>query len=131
MIKLVDILKELYMTEEATSIKIGNRMAPNNVIGDKKIAYDIINLGNVVGEVDLYKTGDKEYEIHTIEVDDKYRGKGIAGDAYELIGKELKNKGYTFTSDQIKTMEPSAIRVWDKLIQKGLATKSDTNYNFK
>ena len=36
MIKLADILKEFYVTEGSTSIKIGNRMAPNNVIGDKK-----------------------------------------------------------------------------------------------
>jgi len=131
MMKLVDILKELYITEEATSIKIGNRMAPNNVIGDKKIAYDILYLGNTVGEVDLYKTEDKAYEVHVIEIDEEYRGKNIAGDTYELIGNELKSKGFGFTSDQLKTMEPSAIRVWDKLVQKGLATKSDSNYIFK
>ena len=131
MMKLVDILKELYITEEATSIKIGNRMAPNNVIGDKKIAYDILYLGNTVGEVDLYKTEDKAYEVHVIEIDEEHRGKNIAGDTYELIGNELKSKGFGFTSDQLKTMEPSAIRVWDKLVQKGLATKSDSNYIFK
>jgi hypothetical protein len=131
MIKLADILKEFYITEEATSIKIGNRSAPNNVIGDKKIAYDILHLGNVVGEVDLYKTEDKAYEVHIIEIDDEYRGKNIAGEAYELIGNELKNKGYSFTSDQLRTMEPSAIRVWEKLVQKGLASKSEDNYTFK
>ena len=131
MMKLVDILKELYITEEATSIKIGNRMAPNNVIGDKKIAYDILYLGNTVGEVDLYKTEDKAYEVHVIEIDEEHRGKNIAGDTYELIGNELKSKGFGFTSDQLKTMEPSAIRVWDKLVQKGLATKSDSYYIFK
>ena len=91
MMKLVDILKELYITEEATSIKIGNRMAPNNVIGDKKIAYDILYLGNTVGEVDLYKTEDKAYEVHVIEIDEEHRGKNIAGDTYELIGNELKS----------------------------------------
>jgi hypothetical protein len=119
------------MIEGATSIKIGNRSAPNNVIGDKKIAYDILHLGNVVGEVDLYKTEDKAYEVHIIEIDDEYRGKNIAGEAYELIGNELKSKGYSFTSDQFKTMEPSAIRVWEKLVQKGLASKSENNYTFK
>ena len=79
----------------------------------------------------INETEDKAYEVHIIEIDDEYRGKNIAGEAYELIGNELKNKGYSFTSDQLRTMEPSAIRVWEKLVQKGLASKSEDNYTFK
>jgi predicted GNAT family acetyltransferase len=70
-------------------------------------------------------------KIKGVEVKEKLRGKGIAGDAYIKLGEELSNKGLTLVSDNFDTMEQSAVQVWEKLVDKKLAIKKENNYELK
>jgi len=122
-------------TEKVTNAKIDLKesltYAKGNKIGDERVAFRIVVNGNEIGNVALAKK-DKNYYVHSIEINENSKGKGIAGETYKIIAEKLSNEGYGFTSARESTMEPEAIRVWEKLVNSGLAVKNkDNSFTYK
>lgn len=93
--------------------------------------YGITVKGDDVGFIVTTNPKNNVVQIKGVEIKEDLRGKGIAGDAYIKLGEELSNKGIALVSDNSDTMEPSAVRVWEKLVDKGYAEKTKDGYKFK
>ena len=120
-----DVKQNKADTDTKVSITAANKMnASQN-------RYGINVKGDNVGFIVTSNPIDNIVKIKGIEVKEKLRGKGIAGDAYIKLGEELSNKGITLVSDNFDTMEQSAVRVWEKLVNKGYAEKTKDVYKFK
>ena len=91
--------------------------------------YGITSNGNNVGFITTSVSDNNTVKIDGITVNEDSRGQGIAGDAYVKLGAQLAKNGLTLVSDNLDKIEPNALRVWDKLVAKGLAVKNDTNYS--
>jgi hypothetical protein len=117
--------------KEEVSLRESLTYAKGNKIGDQRVAFDIIINGNEVGSVSLAKK-DKDYYVHTVEINESSKGKGYAGETYKIIAKKLADEGYGFTSARESSMEPEAIRVWEKLVNLGFAVKNkDNSFTYK
>ena len=135
---------EFKETPQAGSVGVGGEVKPNKADTDTKVSitaankmnasqnrYGINVKGDNVGFIVTSNPINNIVKIKGIEVKEKLRGKGIAGDAYIKLGEELSNKGIILISDNFDTMEQSAVRVWEKLVDKGYAEKTKDGYKFK
>jgi hypothetical protein len=92
--------------------------------------YGIVKDGVEAGFIVVTNPENNVVKIKGVTVNEELRGKNIAGDAYVKLAESLAKKGISLESDSFDKMEPSATRVWEKLVNKGLAVKGKNSYKF-
>lgn len=93
--------------------------------------YGILKDGADAGFIVTTNPENNVVKIKGVTVNEELRGKNIAGNAYIKLGESLAKDGVSLESDSFDKMEPSATRVWEKLVDKGLAIKGENSYQFK
>lgn len=106
-------------------------LTPPKKMNSSQNRYGIIKDGVEAGFIVATNPENNVVRIKGVKVNEGLRGKNIAGDAYVKLGESLAKEGISLESDSFDKMEPSAIRVWEKLADKGLAVKGENNYEFK
>ncbi len=84
--------------------------------------YTIQYEGNPIGKIDLNNYG----YIDGIEIDSKYRNKGLGKSIYRKINTELLQDN--LKSDSLNRISEDAKRVWESLIKSGEAIKTSEGY---
>lgn len=82
------------------------------------LVYSPFYNGEKMGGFRLQRFGD-DYSVGSVNLYDRFRGKGIGKAMYLYIIKDLKKQGKTLYSDLSQT--PDAKRVWDSLVRDGYA----------
>jgi len=115
---------ELIALETTKAGSVGLKQTNNS--GSKYDSFDIIVSGDKVGVIDIDK-GDTN-SVHIIDISPEFQGKGVAGIVYE----QLAEKYGELSSSKPEYMEDNSIKVWDKLVRKGVAVKNvDGSYTIK
>ena len=86
--------------------------------------YTIQYEGKPIGKIDLNNYG----YIDGIEIDSKYRNKGLGKSIYRKINTELLQDN--LKSDSLNRISEDAKRVWESLIKSGEAIKTSEGYKF-
>ena len=90
--------------------------------------YDIINKGNIIGNVFL-PLGFKNYTIKGIGFKEKFLNKGLGKAFYKWLGNKADIENATLNSDFDNTSE-SAKRVWESLKKENFAVDTQMGYKF-
>jgi hypothetical protein len=97
----------------------------------KQNRHKILKNNEEVGFIVTSDPKEGVVKILGVTVNEEKRGQGIAGDAYIKLNKLLAKSGAVLESDNfIDSMEPQAIRIWEKLLSQGLVEKLENTYRF-
>jgi hypothetical protein len=97
----------------------------------KQNRHKILKNNEEVGFIVTSDPKEGVVKILGVTVNEGKRGQGIAGDAYIKLNKLLAKSGAVLESDNfIDSMEPQAIRIWEKLLSQGLVEKLENTYRF-
>ena len=106
------------------SSKIDINVTELNEEGTMIILYMGEKIGHIYGSID-----GTNFNVEISNIDNRYRGRGIGAISYIKAGEELNNLGLILRSDKFaERMSDSAIGMWDKLVQAGLAIKGEERY---
>jgi hypothetical protein len=86
--------------------------------------YTIQYEGKTIGKIDLNSYG----YIDGIEIDTKYRNKGLGKSIYRKVNSELLQGN--LKSDSLGRISEDAKRVWESLVKSGEAVKTSDGYSF-
>lgn len=122
---------EIKVTEEVKPTKAEVDLKSPEKMNASQNRYGIIKEGKDAGFIVTGNPKDGVVKVQGVTVNEDLRGKGLAGEAYIKLGNDLAKEGISLASDSFDKMEPSAKRVWDKLVDRGLAEKGENNYELK
>jgi ribosomal protein S20 len=122
---------EVEVAEEVKTTELGVDLKSPEKMNASQNRYGIVKEGKDAGFIVTSNPKDGVVKVQGVTVNEDLRGKGLAGEAYIKLGKDLAKDGISLASDSFDKMEPSAIRVWDKLVERGLAEKGENNYELK
>ena len=95
-------------------------------IQNKGISFPMIIVrpqdGRVVGYIMYWQIRD-EVQINNVAVHPDFRGKGIGEAAMRLVLKEVREKGATFATLEVRVSNAAAVRLYEKLGFKILGTR--------
>ena len=115
-------------TTEATEFSLVLKNEEENPEGIMLGEYDIINKGNVIGNVFL-PLGFKNYTIKGIGFKEEFLNKGLGKAFYKWLGNKATAEGATLSSD-FDNISESAKRVWESLKKENLAQDTQMGYRF-
>jgi ribosomal-protein-alanine N-acetyltransferase len=78
--------------------------------------------GRVVGYIMYWQIRD-EVQINNVAVHPDFRGKGIGEAAMRLVLKEVREKGATFATLEVRVSNAAAVRLYEKMGFKILGTR--------
>jgi predicted GNAT family acetyltransferase len=122
---------EVEVTEEVKPTEAGVDLKSPEKMNASQNRYGIVKEGKDAGFIVTSNPKDGVVKVQGVTVNEDLRGKGLAGEAYVKLGNDLAKEGISLASDSFDKMEPSAKRVWDKLVDRGLAEKGENNYELK
>ena len=134
MTKIEDYFKDNKIPQPSEKVKpteVGVDLKSPEKMNASQNRYGIVKEGKDAGFIVTSNPKDGVVKVQGVTVNEDLRGKGLAGEAYIKLGKDLARDGISLASDSFDKMEPSAIRVWDKLVERGLAEKGENNYELK
>jgi hypothetical protein len=111
-------------TNEFSLVLKNEEENPEGIFGRR---YDIINTGNIIGNIFLPLS--KNYIIKGIRFKEQFLNKGLGKAFYKWLGNKATVEGVTLNSDFDNTSE-SAKRVWESLKKEGLAEDTQMGYIF-
>ena len=126
-----EIIEKRKAAKEVKPTEVGVDLKSPEKMNASQNRYGIVKEGKDAGFIVTSNPKDGVVKVQGVEVNENLRGKGLAGDAYVKLGNDLAKEGISLASDSFDKMEPSAIRVWDKLVERGLAEKGENNYELK
>ncbi|MEY4331495.1 MAG: hypothetical protein RLZZ196_233 [Bacteroidota bacterium] len=129
--RIAEINTELKSLEEVKPTKVEVDLKSPEKMNASQNRYGIIKEGKDAGFIVTGNPKDGVVKVQGVTVNEDLRGKGLAGEAYIKLGNDLAKEGISLASDSFDKMEPSAKRVWDKLVDRGLAEKGENNYELK
>ena len=95
-------------------------------IQNKGISFPMIIVrpqdGRVVGYIMYWQIRD-EVQINNVAVHPDFRGKGIGEAAMRLVLKEVREKGATFATLEVRVSNAAAVRLYEKMGFKILGTR--------
>ena len=95
-------------------------------IQNKGISFPMIIVrpqdGRVVGYIMYWQIRD-EVQINNVAVHPDFRGKGIGEAAMRLVLKEVREKGATFATLEVRVSNAAAVRLYEMLGFKILGTR--------
>lgn len=107
---------EIKVTEEVKPTKAEVDLKSPEKMNASQNRYGIIKEGKDAGFIVTGNPKDGVVKVQGVTVNEDLRGKGLAGEAYIKLGNDLAKEGISLASDSFDKMEPSAKRVWDKLV---------------
>lgn len=119
-------LPDVTVTSSKSSVSISE---PSKMNASQN-RYTINQDGKDAGFIVTSNPENGAVKVQGVVVNEDQRGQGIAGDAYKNIAKKLEAEGLKLTSDDYDKMEPNATKVWEKLVDEGLAKRGADNFEF-
>jgi hypothetical protein len=130
-VPMEEAVTEVKITEEVKPTEAGVDLKSPEKMNASQNRYGIVKEGKDAGFIVTSNPKDGVVKVQGVTVNEDLRGKGLAGEAYVKLGNDLAKEGISLASDSFDKMEPSAKRVWDKLVDRGLAEKGENNYELK
>lgn len=122
-------ISENKITLKTSKIKKTSKLLSES-LGKTIETKDIEVDGNKIGYIEAGIFEDGNIRMNNIRIEDeKYKGKGLDKQSYIDLNKEANKKGGVLISSE--TMSKDAERVWESLVNEGLAIKEDQTYKFK
>jgi len=120
---------DLPAVQEIESLSFSNPWSDSTFRGEiqnKGISFPMIIVrpqdGRVVGYIMYWQIGD-EVQINNVAVHPDFRGKGIGEAAMRLVLKEVREKGATFATLEVRVSNATAVRLYEKMGFKILGTR--------
>lgn len=95
------------------------------------VTYDLSRGDENIGVVEIHEYADKGFRFSWINLNDEFTGKGIATDIYRDVNARSINATGEPLWTKNEELNESSKRVWDSLVKKGDAVKTDDGYAFK
>ncbi len=120
---------DLAAVQEIESLSFSNPWSDATFRGEiqnKGISFPMIIVrpqdGRAVGYIMYWQIRD-EVQINNVAVHPDFRGKGIGEAAMRLVLKEVREKGATFVTLEVRVSNAAAVRLYEKLGFKILGTR--------